>query len=118
MEKPGPVRYYDIAANLSDDQFKGIYHSKQKHAPDLDRVFKRSDDFGVSHLLIASGNIEDLEESYELCKRSQNYFTTAGVHPCRANEAAPKLDEYIDRLDKLIQKNLDKSEILIFLDDF
>ena len=105
------VHYYDIAANLSDDQFKGVYQSKTKHAPDLDRVFKRSHDFGVTHLLLASGNIPDLEESYELCKKNQNYYTTAGVHPCRANEAVEDIGKYFKRLEGLIEKNIDKSEV-------
>lgn len=104
--------FYDIAANLSDLQFKGIYNGKQKHPEDLDKIFKRSNDFGVTHLLIASGNIPDLEASFELCKRSENYFTTAGVHPCRANEAFGNIKEYFEELDKKIEMYKEKGKLL------
>jgi TatD DNase family protein len=107
MEKP-KLQFYDIAANLSDDQFKGIYNGKSKHPEDYQKIFQRCQDFNVSHLLIASGNIPDLDASYTLCKRSENYFTTAGVHPCRANEAVENIDEYFQNLENKIKLYQDK----------
>lgn len=104
------LQFYDIAANLSDSQFQGIYHQKQKHPCDLEKLFKRSEQFNVTHLLIASGNIPDLEASYPLCKKSPTFFTTAGVHPCRANEAAPNVSEYFANLEHKIKMYQDKGE--------
>ena len=60
--------------------------------------------------LIASGNIPDLDASYPLCLKSDNYYTTAGVHPCRANEAAKNVSEYFANLEKKIEKYKDKSK--------
>ncbi len=40
-------RYFDIAANLADQMFTGIYHGKQAHPNDLEAVLKRADSFGV-----------------------------------------------------------------------
>lgn len=71
---------------MTDDQFKGKYHGKHHHQPDIDEVRKRSNEVGCEHLLIASGNLSDLKESIKLCALSHNYYTTAGVHPCRAAE--------------------------------
>ena len=106
------LRFYDIAANLSDHQFKGVYFNKERHSPDYEKVFSRSEKAGVSHLLIASGNSQDLIDSFELCKKSDTYWTTAGVHPCRANEAASNLKEYFNNMEVLIEKYRDKSGFL------
>ena len=40
-------KYYDIAANLADHMFEGVYHGKSSHPVDLDRVLKRAQDAGV-----------------------------------------------------------------------
>ena len=81
------IRLFDIAANLSDDTFWGIYHGKRKHPDDLEHVFKRAEEYGVDRLLLSSGHIPDALISLELCKLSKNYFTTIGCHPCWATEA-------------------------------
>jgi len=47
---------------------------------------KRSSDVGCDHLLIASGCLGDVHKAIELCKISDKYYTTAGIHPCRAAE--------------------------------
>jgi len=40
-------KIFDIAANLSDDTFKGKYHGKQAHDPDFDTVIERGRKYGV-----------------------------------------------------------------------
>jgi hypothetical protein len=34
-------KIFDIAANLSDSTYKGVYHGKQKHEADFDKVIER-----------------------------------------------------------------------------
>ena len=36
------LRFFDIAANLSDDQFDGTYHDKKYHDCDIEEVIQRS----------------------------------------------------------------------------
>jgi hypothetical protein len=67
---------------------------------------------GCDRLLIASGYIQDAILSYEICKRSEKYYvikyiikTTAGVHPCRANEVfkyGSTIESYKNELEKYI----------------
>ena len=78
------VRLFDIAANLADGQFKGKYFGKKYHDSDFDEVIERCNENGVDKLLIVGGYIEDTLECEELIKESETYWTTVGVHPCRA----------------------------------
>lgn len=80
MKKHFPL--FDIAANLTDDQFGKTNH----HACDRDSVIKRAQEVGCSHLLIAAGCLEDAQHSFELCSKYPNSYCTIGVHPCRASE--------------------------------
>lgn len=100
------LKYFDIAANLADDMFKGHYYGKPAHDCDLDQVLSRATQNGVDRLLIVGGHIQDTLDSFEICKRNPSmYKTTVGVHPCRANEVfkAGKTEvEYYERMDKLI----------------
>lgn len=57
---------FDIAANLSDERFRGEYYGKQCHDSDFDKVIERANMFGVKKLLFAAGYIEDAKISYQL----------------------------------------------------
>ena len=35
-------KLFDVAANLCDDRYKGIYYDKQLHEPDHDLVISRA----------------------------------------------------------------------------
>lgn len=79
------IKFFDIAANLADKTFSGYYYDKKCHEKDVDDVIQRSLDMGCDKLLIVGGYLEDSEDSYELCKKSDDFYCTVGVHPCRAN---------------------------------
>ena len=78
-------KLFDIAANLCDEKFRGIYNGKKYHVDDTEEVLKRAAEFNVFKMLFASGNYEDAEESYKLSTKSNHYYITIGVHPCRAS---------------------------------
>ena len=59
---------------------------------------KRASDIGCEQLLIASGCLGDLKKARELCQMSPNYYTTAGIHPCRAAELNNNFNGYMDEL--------------------
>ena len=42
--------------------------------------------FGVNKFLFAAGYLEDATISLELSKKSDDFYATIGVHPCRALE--------------------------------
>jgi hypothetical protein len=78
-------KLFDIAANLSDEKYQGIYNGKKYHEDDTLEVIRRAEDNGVKNMLFASGTIEDLHISYKLSKLSEGFYTTLGIHPCRAS---------------------------------
>ena len=86
-------RLFDIAANLCDEKFQGIYNVKQYHKDDTDVVLKRAKDWNVNKLLFASGHIPDAHLSYELSLKSDNYYITVGTHPCWASAAEKETKE-------------------------
>ena len=42
--------------------------------------------FGVDRFLFAAGFLEDAKISLELSSKSERFYATVGVHPCRALE--------------------------------
>lgn len=85
QSKAAGLKFFDIAANLADDKFKGKYFNKTYHKPDLDAVIQRADEYGVDKLLVVGGYLEDTEECVEIIGDRKNWWTTVGVHPCRAS---------------------------------
>lgn len=76
---------FDIAANLCDEKFQGVYNGKKYHEDDSDEVIERAREYGVQKMLFASGSIEDLHLSFKLTQKSEDFYTTIGIHPCRAS---------------------------------
>lgn len=78
--------------------------------------------FGVQKYLFAAGYIEDARVSLDLAKKGADFYSTIGVHPCRANEIYTSvlgrknfkfanvgqkerqelLDKYFDEIDRFI----------------
>ncbi len=106
--------FFDIAANLCSEEFQGIYHEKKYHETDVDEVIERANKMGVKKMLFAAGNFEDTKISYNLSKKSPNYYITSGIHPCRTTEALKLFNNDIEsifkNLDDLI--NLYKDKII------
>ena len=58
-------------------------------------------------MLIAAGNIEDAKKSFEICQKSEKFYLTIGVHPCRASEPFDKtkyesVDKYFEELERVL----------------
>lgn len=104
------IRLFDIAANLSDQVYEGLYHSKRSHPPDLEHVISRAESVGVTHFLLAGGNLEDSAKALQVSQSNPNLYATVGVHPCRANTVSG--DDYFDKLYELIQQNPSKTKAI------
>lgn len=103
--------FFDIAANLCDEQFQGIYHNKKYHDDDTDEVISRSLKMGVKKMLFASGNIEDMHLSYKLSQKANDFYTTCGIHPCYAGDAykvCKDIESHFNEMRKLIPQYKDK----------
>lgn len=56
----------DIGANLADPVYKGCYHGKAAHAPDLEIVLERAKSAGVGHCILTCGCKTDFDEASEI----------------------------------------------------
>ncbi|ORX37935.1 hypothetical protein BD324DRAFT_645413 [Kockovaella imperatae] len=98
-------RYIDIAVNLTDPQWSGSYHGKQRHPSDIEQVLSRAKRAGVQRILITGTSLEESKIALELAKKF-SLHCTAGCHPTQTNEldqfeAGPS--GYIDGLRALIE---------------
>ena len=103
-----PFEFFDIAANMCDEEFQGIYHDKKYHESDVDEVLERAKKMGVKKFLFASGSLEDTKISYELSQKSDDYYITCGIHPCRASETLKLLNNNIDQIFKEVEEQIIK----------
>eukprot|EP00897_Mesotaenium_endlicherianum_P010571 jgi/Mesen1/9542/ME000064S08889 len=55
---PG-IRLIEIAANLTDGMFQGVYNGKQAHPPDMPAVLGRAWAAGVERIIITGGSLEE-----------------------------------------------------------
>lgn len=93
---PPPLRFFDICANLLDDQFSGIYNGKAKHVGDLDAVLRRARAAGVDTILVAAGSLSEARAARALCASAcadwPRLLYSVGVHPTRTGEIAAFAD--------------------------
>ncbi|VFR00083.1 unnamed protein product [Cuscuta campestris] len=80
------LRMIDIAVNLTDSMFKGIYNGKQYHPPDIQAVLKRAWAAGVDRIIVTGGSLEESKEALAIAESDARLFCTVGVHPTRCRE--------------------------------
>jgi TatD DNase family protein len=78
------LRLFDIAANLSDKSYQGIYSKKSCHGNDTLHVVDRAKQYGVDKFLLAGGNLKQSRKALDVAKMAEGLYCTAGVHPCLA----------------------------------
>ncbi|WFC96172.1 hypothetical protein MBRA1_002828 [Malassezia brasiliensis] len=86
-EAPASVpAYVEIAVNLGDPMFRGVYHDKEKHPDDLAQVLDRAERAGVRAQIITAGSLAETDEVLHLAQLRPNLYATAGCHPTRSTE--------------------------------
>lgn len=85
-------RYYEIALNLTDPMFRGVYRGKPRHQADYTAMLSRAAKVGVQHILVTGSSIVESQQAVTLCQEFTTpelpLFYTIGVHPCCVNEFA------------------------------
>jgi TatD DNase family protein len=83
--------FIDIAANLTDDMFQGVYHEKKRHESDLGDVIERARNAHCQQMIVLAGTLLDAYKCLDICNQfdesRQSLFTTVGFHPTRCLEA-------------------------------
>jgi TatD DNase family protein len=97
MAAPPPVRFTDIAVNLTDPMFQGVYRGKTLHPPDLLAVLRRAAAAQVHRVVITGTDLEDSQRALALARDINRsgavpglrLFSTVGVHPTRTASLEP-----------------------------
>ncbi|CEM38459.1 unnamed protein product [Vitrella brassicaformis CCMP3155] len=109
------MAFIDIAVNLTDPMYQGIYHDKQRHEADLQRVLERAKAAGVHKMIVTGGSLEDSQKAIDLCREYDPsggvLYCTVGVHPTRCNDFIDKAETpeaHLRALRELVEGNRDR----------
>lgn len=69
------VRFADIAINLGDPVFRGIYHGKTAHEDDLRDVIRRAVDVGCIKLMVTGSDLEESRKAVEMAEDHRMFIT-------------------------------------------
>lgn len=98
--------------------FRGIYHGKAVHSPDLNVVLQRALKVGIKGILATSTNLNDYQENLKLIQEHSgsgiSIKTTLGVHPtsCAQVADAHNVEDYFAQLKTVL---LNRPESLVAL---
>lgn len=104
----------DIAANLTDGMFKGIYNGKQYHIADIVEVLKRAWEAGVDRIIVTGGSLKESKEALAIAETDGRLFCTVGVHPTRCNEfeESGNPEQHFEELVSLAKEGVQKGKVV------
>ena len=79
------TRYFDTHCHLTDAAFR----------EDREAVLRRASDAGVTRLVTIASTVTDAEEAADFARSTAGVWSTAGVHPHQAGDAA---EDAVDRI--------------------
>jgi len=95
-------KFVDIGANLLDLRYTdGIYYGKKRHESDFEQVIQRSIEYGVTHLVLTAGTLQESKEAIRVVRKLRQrqqqppalfLGCTVGIHPTRCQQ------EFVDNL--------------------
>lgn len=116
------AKYFDVGVNITDAMFKGCYHGRFHHQPDLTSVLVKAKAFGVDKMLLTGSSLKEstatldfiLKETPASEGKWPKLSCTAGVHPCTVLEFDENPMGHLNSLRKLVQKGLNEGIIKAF----
>lgn len=102
------MHFIDIAANLTDGMFEGIYNGTTRHEADIATVLARSRNAGVVKIMVTAGTLQQSQEALTLCEKYPSLYSTVGVHPTRALEMKADLDGHLQKLLAVVEEGRHK----------
>lgn len=114
MASRASLKFIEIAANLTDDMFKGIYNGKQMHPPDIGAVLARAWEAGVQRIIVTGGSLKESREALALADTDARLFCTVGVHPtrCMELESSPDPEGYLKELKALAKEGAARGKVV------
>ncbi|KAF5177522.1 Tatd dnase domain containing [Thalictrum thalictroides] len=108
------IRMIDIAVNLTDGMFKGIYNGKQCHVADIAAVLNRAWNAGVDRIIVTGGSLKESKEALSIAETDGRLFCTVGVHPTRCKEFEDSGDpeKYFQDLVSLAKEGVEKGKVV------
>jgi len=101
-ESEEAIEFFDIAVNMHDDMFKGIYNDKEKHPNDMRAIIGRAKENHIIGMLLTGTSVQESKEVQELCTsldpEGKMLFSTVGVHPSRSAEFVEDPKKHIEDL--------------------
>jgi TatD DNase family protein len=98
------ISLIDIAVNLTDPMYQGIYNGKKCHNEDIDVILKRAQRNGVVKIMITGTNLEESKHALQLARTNDMLFCTVGCHPTNTKEFLEKELNYMNDLRELIKE--------------
>ena len=113
------IPFIDIAVNLCDEMYRGVYHGKSRHVPDVHRVLRRCEKAGLRYLLLTTtvfpGDFEAnlrLIQSYQekkgdgskMMMMMMDIATTIGIHPTQAGALVKNNGESLETDSALLEQ--------------
>ncbi|XP_071908522.1 uncharacterized protein [Coffea arabica] len=108
------IRMIDIAVNLTDGMFKGIYNGKKYHVADISAVLSRAWSAGVDRIIVTGGSLEESKEALAIAETDARLFCTVGVHPTRCKEFDESGDpeKHFQSLLSLAKEGVEKGKVV------
>ncbi|XP_072952141.1 uncharacterized protein [Typha angustifolia] len=134
------IKMIDIAVNLTDGMFKGIYNGKQCHVADIPAVLARAWSAGVDRIIVISfylspfstcasnfvirygyrkmqvtgGSLQESKEALAIAETDARLFCTVGVHPtrCKEFEESGDPEQHFQALVSLAREGIEKGKVV------
>ncbi|KAI5809580.1 hydrolase [Peziza echinospora] len=112
-------RYIDVAINLADEVYSGVYHGRKVHEDDHADVVQRALDVGCLKMMITGSDLESSRRAIALAEKFPGIlYATVGVHPCQALHFEDKKhgspEDHLNELEKLVVEGKKKGVVMAF----
>lgn len=82
---PSPPNHSNtqIGINLSDAMYRGIYHGRPVHPPDLPAVLSRAQTAGCAKFMITGSDLSESERAVALAREHRTLYPLTNLLPPR-----------------------------------
>lgn len=117
--RQGMPQITDIAVNLTDPVFRGIYRGKSKHTDDMHMILSRAFNAAVNAMVITGTDYSASIEALELAQSHPALYSTVGIHPTCSTEfekpsAGPGGVDLLGQLREIAQRGMAEGKVVAY----